>query len=139
MLSRVACESISADAADHYADIKLARPYALDENDLWIAATARALGAEILGSTMSGYTGGPVPQGPDLELVAAQALIGGFVVAEGRYHVPALAAQAISAGADAVVAGSAITRTEHVTSWFVDAIGSTLTGGKADDIRGAKE
>lgn len=101
--------------------------------------TARALGAEILGSTMSGYTGGPVPQGPDLELVAALALIGGFVVAEGRYHVPALAAQAISAGADAVVAGSAITRTEHVTSWFVDAIGSTLTGGKADDIRGAKE
>lgn len=90
---------------------------------------AYALGAEILGSTMSGYTGGPVPQGPDLELVAALASIGAFVVAEGRYHIPALAAQAISAGANAVVAGSAITRTEHVTSWFVDAINSIL----ADD------
>lgn len=88
---------------------------------------AHALGAEILGSTLSGYTGDRVPQGPDLELVAALALIGGFIVAEGRYHVPELAAQAMSVGADAVVAGSAITRTEHVTSWFVEAIGETLT------------
>lgn len=86
---------------------------------------AHALGAEILGTTMSGYTDGQVPQGPDLDLVSALASIGGFVVAEGRYHTPGLAAQAMSAGADAVVAGSAITRTEHVTSWFVEAISTT--------------
>lgn len=86
---------------------------------------ARALGAEILGSTMSGYTGEGVPQGPDIDLVSALAAMGGFVVAEGRYHMPSLAAKAIAAGADAVVAGSAITRTEHVTSWFVDAIQSS--------------
>ncbi len=98
---------------------------------------AHALGAEILGSTMSGYTGGPVPQGPDLELVAALASIGAFVVAEGRYHVPALAAQAMSAGAKAVVAGSAITRTEHVTSWFVEAIKARLADGGPDELRGA--
>ncbi len=83
---------------------------------------ARALGVEILGSTMSGYTGGAVPELPDLDLVRALAKTGAFVIAEGRYHVPALAAQAMRAGADAVVAGSAITRTEHVTSWFVGAI-----------------
>ena len=90
---------------------------------------AHAFGAEILGSTLSGYTDGQVPQGPDLAFLKALALIGGFVVAEGRYHVPALAAQAIIAGADAVVAGSAITRTEHVTSWFVEAIASAQAAG----------
>lgn len=100
---------------------------------------AYALGAEILGSTMSGYAGGPVPQGPDLELVAALASIGAFVVAEGRYHVPTLAAQAMSAGANAVVAGSAITRTEHVTSWFVEAIKATLADGGPAKLRGAQQ
>lgn len=90
--------------------------------------TARAMGVEILGSTMSGYVGGPVPEMPDLSLVRALSTMGAFVLAEGRYHVPALAAQAIRAGADAVVAGSAITRTEHVTSWFVEAIQTARQG-----------
>lgn len=83
---------------------------------------ALALGVEILGSTLSGYLGGPVPEGPDLALVRGLAGLGGFVVAEGRYYSPAQAAQAMAAGADAVVAGSAITRPEHVTRWFADAI-----------------
>jgi putative N-acetylmannosamine-6-phosphate epimerase len=48
--------------------------------------------------------------------------------------VPALAAQAMVAGANAVVAGSAITRTEHVTSWFVEAISAT----HPDRVRGAE-
>ncbi len=94
---------------------------------------AHDLGAQILGSTLSGYLGGPVPHGPDLALVTALKTIGAFVVAEGRYHLPALAAQAMAAGADAVVAGSAITRIEHVTSWFVEAI------GVADAVRGAEK
>lgn len=85
-------------------------------------AVAHALGVAVLGSTMSGYTGGPVPDGPDLHLVSALARTGAFVIAEGRVHSPALAARAVAAGADAVVAGSAITRTEHVTGWFVDAM-----------------
>jgi putative N-acetylmannosamine-6-phosphate epimerase len=72
---------------------------------------------------MSGYTGGPVPEGPDLALVTGLSRIGPFVIAEGRYQTPAQAALAIGAGADAVVAGSAITRPEHVTQWFVQAIG----------------
>ena len=83
---------------------------------------ALGLGCEILGSTMAGYTGDTVPEGPDLDLVRSLAGLGRFVVAEGRYHMPALAAQAMLAGANAVVAGSAITRPEHVTRWFVDAI-----------------
>jgi putative N-acetylmannosamine-6-phosphate epimerase len=98
---------------------------------------AHDLGVEILGSTMSGYTGGAVPEGPDLRLVADLADIGGFVLAEGRYHTPHHAALAIAAGASAVVAGSAITRTEHVTSWFVQAIGADRPdAGQPDAGRG---
>ena len=80
------------------------------------------LGADILGSTMSGYTGGQIPDAPDLDLLRKLATLGSFIVAEGRYHIPEQAAMAISAGANAVVVGSAITRTEHVTSWFSNAI-----------------
>lgn len=93
---------------------------------------AHALGVAVLGSTMSGYIGGPVPDAPDLHLVAALRKIGGFVIAEGRYQTPALAAQALAAGADAVVVGSAITRTEHVTGWFVHAMANAPSALKGD-------
>lgn len=83
---------------------------------------ARDMGVAILGSTMSGYTGDVVPDAPDLQLVAALARMGAFVIAEGRYHAPDQAAQAIARGANSVVVGSAITRTEHVTEWFAGAI-----------------
>lgn len=92
------------------------------------AEHAAMMGAEVLGTTMAGYTGGRVPNGPDLALVRTLAGLGRFVIAEGRYHQPNQAAEAIRAGADAVVVGSAITRPEHVTGWFVDALG-TARGG----------
>ena len=44
-------EPVPAKAGDHYAAIKLARQrsgLALDENDLWIAATALSLGATLV-------------------------------------------------------------------------------------------
>lgn len=125
-----------ATTADLIAEIRNTRRLAMaDCSNAADGRMARALGAEILGSTMSGYTGGPVPHGPDLDLVAALALIGGFVLAEGRYHLPELAAKAISAGADAVVAGSAITRTENVTSWFVEAISAGRPTRGAANVR----
>lgn len=83
---------------------------------------AIALGCEVLGSTLSGYTDGPTPDGPDLTLVRALSQMPGFVIAEGRYQAPSDAAEGLCAGADAVVAGSAITRPEHVTQWFVSAM-----------------
>ncbi|POF27953.1 N-acetylmannosamine-6-phosphate 2-epimerase [Roseibium marinum] len=90
---------------------------------------AAELGCELLGSTMSGYLGGPIPDGPDLELVAALSRCGRFTVAEGRYQRPAEAVQAQKNGADAVVVGSAISRPEHITSWFADALtGHAKTG-----------
>ena len=85
------------------------------------ARAAHALGFDILGSTLSGYTGGPVPDGPDLDLVAALRGIGGFVMAEGRYNRPEDVARARRHGADAVTVGTAITRTEIVTGWFARA------------------
>jgi predicted nucleic acid-binding protein len=50
-LNAFRCEPIPERAADFYADLKLARRQAglgLDENDLWVAATALALGAGLV-------------------------------------------------------------------------------------------
>jgi putative N-acetylmannosamine-6-phosphate epimerase len=88
------------------------------------AAAALAAGANILGTTLSGYTGGSVPDTPDLALVAACARHGRPVFAEGLYRTPAQAGAAIAAGASAVVVGSAITRVEHITGWFAAAVRS---------------
>lgn len=82
------------------------------------------LGFDIVGSTMSGYTGGAVPEEPDYQLVKDLKAAGCFVMAEGRYNTPALAKVAIEIGADAVTVGSALTRLEHIVSWFADAVKS---------------
>ena len=83
---------------------------------------AVTLGVDFVGTTLSGYMGGPIPEEPDLPLVAALAGCGRPVIAEGRIRVPEQARAAIGAGAAAVVVGSAITRPEHITRWFADAI-----------------
>ena len=93
-----------------------------DSADLEDARAAAHHGADILGTTLSGYTGGNVPEDPDLTLVAACAALGRPVLAEGRYRTPEQAADAIAAGAFAVVVGSALTRIEHAASWFAAAI-----------------
>ena len=85
-------------------------------------AAAVAAGVDVVGSTLSGYTGGPVSDVPDLALVTALAGLGCPVFAEGRYRTPAQAQSAILAGALAVVVGSAITRIEHIAAWFADAV-----------------
>jgi tRNA(fMet)-specific endonuclease VapC len=51
LLAIIPCESIPEAAGDHYARIKLTRQrkgLTLDENDLWIAATAVALDAVLV-------------------------------------------------------------------------------------------
>ncbi|WP_262265596.1 putative N-acetylmannosamine-6-phosphate 2-epimerase [Microvirga yunnanensis] len=106
------------------------------------ARNASALGADLIGTTMSGYTDvGPPPRTPDIRLVREAFGLGKPVLAEGRYNEPRLAAAAIRAGAIAVVVGSAITRPEHITQWFVDAIAAEATPQKpvlAIDIGGTK-
>jgi N-acylglucosamine-6-phosphate 2-epimerase len=87
---------------------------------------ALAGGAAILGTTMSGYTAETegLNDGPDFELIKAFKALGGFVMAEGRVNTPELAAKVMAAGADAVTVGSALTRLEHVTGWFAQAVRS---------------
>lgn len=82
-------------------------------------------GAAILGTTLSGYTAETegLNDGPDFALIKAFRQLGaGFIMAEGRINTPELAARAMAAGASAVTVGSALTRLEHVTGWFADAI-----------------
>ena len=88
------------------------------------AHAAHALGADVVATTLSGYTGSePPPTDPDLDLVRALAQDGLRVIAEGRIRLPDQAAAAIGAGAFAVVIGTAITRPDAITSWFAQAIG----------------
>ncbi|MDP9499907.1 N-acetylmannosamine-6-phosphate 2-epimerase [Bisgaard Taxon 45] len=82
------------------------------------------LGVDIIGSTMSGYTGGDIPAEPDYQLVKDLNAAGCRVMAEGRYNTPALAKTAIEIGAYSVTVGSALTRLEHIVSWFADAVKS---------------
>ncbi|MBC8095928.1 MAG: type II toxin-antitoxin system VapC family toxin [Akkermansiaceae bacterium] len=51
LFAAIPCDPIVEAAADHYSDIKLTRQkkgLVLDENDLWIAASARAFGAVLV-------------------------------------------------------------------------------------------
>jgi N-acylglucosamine-6-phosphate 2-epimerase len=81
-------------------------------------------GAAILGTTLSGYTAETAGRadGVDCDLIRAFRGLGAFVMAEGRLNTPDLAAMAMTAGADAVTVGTALTRLEHVTGWFVTAL-----------------
>lgn len=84
---------------------------------------AAEMGVELIGTTLSGYIGGPIPKEPDYQLIRELAARGYRVVAEGRLNQPDLARQAIEAGAFCVTVGSAITRIEHICQWFCSAMG----------------
>ncbi len=80
-------------------------------------------GCTFIGSTMSGYLDlNNTPDQPDYDLVKNWVAQGLNVIAEGRYNSPERAAKAIELGAFSVTVGSAITRVEHITQWFVGSI-----------------
>lgn len=84
-------------------------------------------GAELIGTTLSGYTSEQTPAEPDLALVTTLSKAGCRVMAEGRYNSPELAALAKRHGAWAVTVGSAITRLEHICQWYCDALQEAAT------------
>ena len=89
------------------------------------AEAAVAAGADMVSTTLSGYT--PYSRqatGADIALIAAirAALPGILLLGEGRIHSPAVAAEAMSAGADAVVVGTAITDPTWITRSFAAAV-----------------
>lgn len=89
------------------------------------ALAAAKAGADFLGTTLAGYTGErPKTTGPDIDLLQAmiEADVRIPIIAEGRIHTPSQAADAIQAGAHAVVVGTAITHPATITSWFVGAL-----------------
>ena len=88
------------------------------------ALAAEDAGADIVGTTLAGYTGErEKTQGPDVELIdQLVARCERPVVVEGRVHTPAQAADAIARGAFAVVVGTAITHPTTITSWFHAAV-----------------
>lgn len=89
------------------------------------ALSALDAGADIIGTTLAGYTADrPPTDGPDLELLAqlVSRLPGIPIVAEGRVHTPAHARAALDAGAYAVVVGTAITHPTTITGWFRQAL-----------------
>ncbi|MCD4549262.1 MULTISPECIES: N-acetylmannosamine-6-phosphate 2-epimerase [unclassified Schaalia] len=87
------------------------------------AQMAYEAGADILSTTLAGYSGErPKTDGPDLELL--REFVAAFdrpVICEGRIHTPQDAQAAIAAGAWSVVVGTAITHPTTITSWFVGA------------------
>ena len=85
---------------------------------------AARLGADLVGTTLAGYTAYTSKGiGPDLDLVARLAAATDIpVVAEGRIHTPEQAAAALRAGAFTVVVGTAITHPTTITSWFAAAV-----------------
>ncbi|MDA9749035.1 putative N-acetylmannosamine-6-phosphate 2-epimerase [Pelagibacteraceae bacterium] len=95
-----------------------------DCSNLDDAKIAISEGADIISTTLSGYIGKKTKDTakPNIDLVRQFKKLNSFVMAEGRYNTPDLARQAILAGADAVTIGSAITRIDNITNWYVKEI-----------------
>lgn len=98
-------------------------PVMADISTLEEGIAAAEMGADLVATTMSGYT--PYTQdrrvsGADIALVAQLAQrVSVPVVCEGRIASPQDARLALEAGAWAVVVGTAITAIDHVTARFV--------------------
>lgn len=95
-----------------------------DISSLREAKRAAELGADIIATTLSGYTSEKKgKQGPDLDLVKEVAdNVKEPVFAEGRIRYPRQAGKALNIGAHSVVVGSAITRPHLITQNFVKAM-----------------
>ena len=80
---------------------------------------AKAAGADIVATTLCGYTPGTEKETlPALGLVRELAKLGTFVIAEGGITRPEGVAEAFAAGANAVVVGTAITNTDWLVGEF---------------------
>jgi N-acylglucosamine-6-phosphate 2-epimerase len=84
------------------------------------ARAAVAASVDAVGSTMSGYVGGPKLDGPDFELIERMAAaLPVAVFAEGRVWTREDAKRALDLGATFVVVGTAITNPQAITARFV--------------------
>jgi N-acylglucosamine-6-phosphate 2-epimerase len=139
-IARAGCDLIALDATPRprpngqtlnalidYIHTELRKPVMADCSCLEDALQAEVMGAEIVATTLAGYTahGRPPMEAPDLELLAEMvARVRVPVVAEGRYHDPAQVARAFELGAAAVVIGNAITNPQWLTRRYARAVPS---------------
>jgi N-acylglucosamine-6-phosphate 2-epimerase len=103
---------------------ELNRPVMADISTVEEGRAAADSGADIVATTMSGYTPETSHRkdGPDLQLI--RDLVGTVrvpIIAEGRYWHPEQVAEAFAAGAHAVVVGTAITATGWLVGQFLAA------------------
>lgn len=99
------------------------RPVMADIATLEEGAEAAELGADLVATTLSGYTPHTEKargEGPDLALIQSLAkTVACPVVGEGRFHEPEQVRTALAAGAYAVVVGTALTDLEWRIRQFV--------------------
>jgi N-acylglucosamine-6-phosphate 2-epimerase len=107
---------------DHVGEIRARLDVELmaDVDSLEAGVAAREAGVDLVATTLSGYTGGEVPDGPDVRLVAELSrTLDCPVVAEGRYWTVDDVKAGFDAGAHAIVVGTAITNPMAITRRFV--------------------
>lgn len=103
---------------------ELGLPIMADISTLDEGIAAAAAGADIVATTMSGYTlYSPQQAAPDFDLISALAAhVQRPIIAEGRIADPADVRRAMDLGAHAVVVGTAITAIDWVTRRYVQAL-----------------
>ena len=109
-------------AAELIAQVRaLGVPVMADISTLEEGVAAAESGADIVSTTLSGYTPySPKLDGPDFDLLEALVkAVDAPVICEGRVWTPGEAREALDLGAHAVVVGTAITRPHVVTERFV--------------------
>ncbi len=109
---------------------ELGVPVMADVDTVEAGVAARAAGADLVATTLSGYTESTAPSpgsahlSPDPDIALVRALVAVLdcpVVAEGRFRTPGQVAGAFDAGAHAVVVGAAITDPVATTRWLASA------------------
>jgi len=110
---------------------ELGVPVMADISVLEEGIAAAKAGADIVGTTLSGYTSySRAAEGPDLELVARLSeKIEVPVIAEGRISSPEQARRALEAGAYAVCVGAMIINPKRIVEAYVREMG-TWSGAK---------
>lgn len=137
-LTEIGCDIIALDATDRlhpngvtleefFTEVRAKYP-----NQLFMADTscfeegkkAQALGFDLIGTTMAGYTpytkGTPLPDFKLMERYVTE--LDRPIIAEGGIWVPEELKKTIDIGVHAAVVGTAITRPRDITRHFVDAI-----------------
>ena len=102
---------------------ELGVPVLADVDTFDAGLAARAAGADLVATTLSGYTNGRTPTEPDVDLVRQLATkLDCPIVAEGRIRTPEHIHAVCEAGAHAVVVGNAITNPMDLTARLAGAI-----------------